>query len=80
MVDGLNNVDGNRQRGRIVQWIDHRLPIFTFVNHELKEYSTPRNLNYWWNFGSLAGVILIVMILSGVTLAMHYTPDFKPRL
>jgi quinol-cytochrome oxidoreductase complex cytochrome b subunit len=49
------------------------LPIFTFLNRELNEYPTPRNLNYWWNFGSLAGFMLLVMILTGVLLSMHYT-------
>lgn len=58
----------------IVRWVDHRLPIFTFVSHELYEYPTPRNLNYWWNFGSLAGIILVIMIVTGIALAMHYTP------
>ena len=58
----------------IVRWVDHRLPIFTFMSHELYEYPTPRNLNYWWNFGSLAGVVLVIMIVTGITLAMHYTP------
>ena len=57
-----------------VKWIDHRLPVFSFMSHELYEYPTPRNLNYWWNFGSLAGIVLVVMIVSGITLAMHYTP------
>src|SRR5216684_747293 len=61
-------------QSKLVRWIDHRLPIFTFVNHELNEYPTPRNLNYWWNFGSLAGIMLTIMILSGVFLAMAYTP------
>ena len=37
-------------------------------------YPTPGNLNYWWNFGSLAGIILVIMIVTGVVLAMHYTP------
>src|SRR6266853_1939175 len=64
-----------RRSARLVRWIDHRLPVFTFLNHELNDYPTPRNLNYWWNFGSLAGVMLVVMILTGVVLAMHYTPD-----
>src|SRR5260370_900194 len=59
---------------RLLRWIDHRLPIFTFMNHELNEYPTPRNLNYWWNYGSLAGIMLVVMIVSGIVLAMHYTP------
>jgi quinol-cytochrome oxidoreductase complex cytochrome b subunit len=58
----------------LVRWIDHRLPIFSFMNHELNEYPTPRNLNYWWNYGSLAGIMLVVMIVSGIVLAMHYTP------
>ena len=58
----------------IVRWIDHRLPIFSFMHHELHEYPTPKNLNYWWNFGSLAGIALVIMLVSGITLAMHYTP------
>jgi quinol-cytochrome oxidoreductase complex cytochrome b subunit len=56
------------------QWIDHRLPVFTFVRHELSEYRTPTNLNYLWNFGSIAGVVLVIMIVTGVALAMHYVP------
>ena len=58
----------------IVRWIDHRLPIFSFMHHELHEYPTPKNLNYWWNFGSLAGIALVIMLVTGITLAMHYTP------
>jgi quinol-cytochrome oxidoreductase complex cytochrome b subunit len=59
---------------KVIRWIDHRLPVFTFLDHELNEYPTPRNLNYWWNFGSLAGIMLMIMIVSGIFLAMHYTP------
>ena len=58
----------------LVRWVDHRLPVFSFMSHELYEYPTPRNLNYWWNFGSLAGIVLVIMIVTGITLAMHYTP------
>ena len=57
----------------LVRWIDHRLPIFTFMHHEMHEYPTPKNLNYWWNFGSLAGIVLVIMIMSGIVLSMHYT-------
>ncbi|HVC51621.1 MAG TPA: cytochrome b N-terminal domain-containing protein [Stellaceae bacterium] len=60
---------------RIVRWIDYRLPFVKIVNHELYEYPTPRNLNYWWNFGSLAGIMLVIMIVTGVVLAMNYTPN-----
>ncbi len=59
---------------RLVKWIDHRLPIFTFMRHETHEYPTPRNLSYWWNFGSLAGIVLVIMIVTGILLAMQYTP------
>jgi ubiquinol-cytochrome c reductase cytochrome b subunit len=62
-------------QNKLVKWIDHRLPIFTFMEHELNEYPTPRNLNYWWNFGSLAGIMLVIMIVSGIFLAMNYTPQ-----
>jgi ubiquinol-cytochrome c reductase cytochrome b subunit len=43
------------------------------MHHEMHEYPTPKNLNYWWNFGSLAGIVLVIMIMSGIVLAMHYT-------
>ncbi len=58
----------------IIRWLDHRLPVFSFMHHELYEYPTPRNLSYWWNYGSLAGFMLVVMIVTGIVLAMHYTP------
>ncbi|WP_375594393.1 cytochrome b/b6 [Algihabitans albus] len=58
----------------LVRWIDHRLPIFTFMNAELNEYPTPRNLSYMWNFGSLAGIVLVIMIATGILMAMQYTP------
>jgi quinol-cytochrome oxidoreductase complex cytochrome b subunit len=62
-------------QSRIVRWIDYRLPVFSFLDHELHEYPTPRNLNYWWNFGSLAGIILVIMIVTGIVLATQYTPS-----
>jgi len=58
----------------VVKWVDHRMPIFSMIRHSADEYPTPKNLNYWWNFGSLAGFMLIVMMLTGIFLVMHYTP------
>lgn len=76
MVDqSYKDVTRRLPGSRVVRWIDHRLPVFTFVNQELNDYPTPRNLNYLWNFGSLAGFMLVVMIFTGVVLAMHYTAD-----
>src|SRR5579883_680515 len=62
---------------RIIRWIDYRLPFVSLLRHELYDYPTPRNLTYWWNFGSLAGIMLVVMIVTGIFLAMNYTPNAK---
>lgn len=59
---------------KVEGWIEDRLPIFSFFRKEAVDYATPKNLNYFWNFGSLAGIVLVVMILSGIFLAMNYTP------
>jgi quinol-cytochrome oxidoreductase complex cytochrome b subunit len=59
---------------RIVKWVDDRLPIFSMMQHSAIDYPTPKNLNYWWNFGSLAGLMLVIMILTGLFLAMSYVP------
>ena len=61
----------------IIGWIDYRLPIFSTLQHTLVDYPTPKNLNYWWNFGSLAGIFLLIQIITGIVLAMHYTPSVE---
>jgi len=64
-----------RNYPRLIRWIDYRLPFVASLEQHLIEYPTPINLNYWWNFGSLAGITLVIMIVTGVVLAMHYTPN-----
>jgi quinol-cytochrome oxidoreductase complex cytochrome b subunit len=60
---------------KIIRWVEHRLPIFSFLDHSVGSgYPAPKNLNYFWNFGSLAGITLGIMILSGIFLVMNYTP------
>jgi quinol-cytochrome oxidoreductase complex cytochrome b subunit len=50
--------------------------VFSFIDNSLgSNYPCPSNLNYWWNFGSIAGMVLVMQILSGLFLAMHYTPQ-----
>ncbi|MEO5375077.1 MAG: cytochrome b N-terminal domain-containing protein [Alphaproteobacteria bacterium] len=61
-------------QNKIIRWIDDRLPVFTLMQHSAIDYPTPKNLNYWWNFGSLAMFMMVVMILTGIFLAMNYTP------
>ena len=58
---------------KIIEWIDYRLPIFSFLKHT-GEYQAPKNLSYMWTFGSLAGLALMIQIITGIVLAMHYTP------
>jgi ubiquinol-cytochrome c reductase cytochrome b subunit len=55
-----------------IRW--NRDAILSFVDSHIINYPTPINLNYMWSFGSLAGLSLVVQILTGIFLAMHYTP------
>src|SRR5712691_10003600 len=60
---------------RAMQWFEKRLPIGGLVHSSFVAYPTPRNLNYWWTFGAILSVMLGLQILTGVILAMHYTPE-----
>lgn len=55
-----------------VQW--NKNAVLAFIDSHIIHYPTPLNLNYLWSFGSLAGLCLVIQILTGVFLAMHYTP------
>ncbi len=57
----------------IERWLDKRLPIVRFAD-DFMNFATPKNLNYWWTFGAILVVCLVVQIVTGVVLAMHYTP------
>ncbi len=57
-----------------IEWVDSRLPIFTMMQKEYGVFPTPKNFNYFWNFGAIAMVMLMIMIITGIVLAMHYTP------
>ncbi|HTR17671.1 MAG TPA: cytochrome b/b6 [Acetobacteraceae bacterium] len=59
----------------VVNWIDTRLPLFTMMQKEYGAFPTPKNFNYFWNFGALAMVNLLIMIATGIFLAMHYAPN-----
>lgn len=57
----------------VMQWVDDRLPLPRLVYNAIGAgYPVPRNLNYWWNFGVLSGVALVIQIITGIILAMHY--------
>ena len=59
----------------VLNWIDQRLPIVTMLQKEYGVFPTPRNFNYFWNFGALAMVTLMGMIVTGIFLAMNYQPN-----
>src|SRR5262245_7753688 len=59
----------------VLNWIDTRLPIFTMIQKEYGVFPTPKNFNYFWNFGALATVNLLIMIATGIFLAMNYQPN-----
>tara|TARA_Y100001949_G_scaffold16053_1_gene11531 strand:+ start:2456 stop:3682 length:1227 start_codon:yes stop_codon:yes gene_type:complete len=58
----------------VLNWIEFRLPIVSYFKKEYGDYPMPKNCNYFWSFGALATIILITMIVSGIFLAMNYTP------
>jgi ubiquinol-cytochrome c reductase cytochrome b subunit len=60
----------------LVRWFDARMPTLGVEwRKHASEYYVPRNLNLWYEFGSLAGLVLIIQIVSGIFLTMHYKPD-----
>ncbi len=61
----------------LIRWVDDRLPVFTYIEHEYHQFPMPKNLNYWWNFGALASIVLVVMIVTGIMLAMQYSANVE---
>lgn len=59
----------------VIKWIDRRLPIFTMMYKEYMVFPVPKNLNYFWSFGALASITLMVMLATGIILAMQYQPN-----
>jgi ubiquinol-cytochrome c reductase cytochrome b subunit len=65
-----------RPKGAFMRWLDERLPLPRLVYGSIGGgYPVPRNLNYFWNFGVLAGIALMLQIVTGIVLAMHYVPS-----
>ncbi|MDD9900523.1 MAG: cytochrome b/b6 [Alphaproteobacteria bacterium] len=67
---------GNREKfdNPVIEWIDSRLPIFTMMTKEYGTFPMPKNCNYLWSFGGIAMVMLMIMIATGLFLAMHFVP------
>jgi len=63
----------NPQTG-FTRWLDSRLPIVRLAHDSFVDFPTPKNLNYWYTFGGILTFCLVVQIVTGIILAMHYTP------
>ncbi len=69
----MAQAQASKFKNPLVNWIDSRLPIFTMLDHEYNHYPMPRNVNYLWAFGAIAGIMLVIMIATGLFLAMQYS-------
>jgi len=59
----------------LVEWIDARFPLLKLWNEHLAKYYAPKNFNFWYFFGSLALVVLVIQIVTGIWLTMNYKPS-----
>jgi ubiquinol-cytochrome c reductase cytochrome b subunit len=65
----------NAPIGGLLTWVDQRFPMMSLWKDHLAEYYAPKNFNFWYFFGSLAMVILVLQIVTGIFLTMHYKPS-----
>jgi ubiquinol-cytochrome c reductase cytochrome b subunit len=66
---------GNGRLAALTQWIDERFPLSALWKEQASEYYAPKNMNFWYYFGSLAMFVLVIQILSGIFLRMNFTPS-----
>src|SRR5215510_7975704 len=60
---------------KLLNWVDNRFPLSKLYNEHMAEYYAPKNFNFWYVFGSLALLVLVIQIVTGIFLVMHYKPD-----
>ena len=71
----MGKIASSSSKGGLGRWINDRLPVTQFYKDHLSEYYAPKNFNFWYFFGSLALLVLINQIITGIWLTMHYKPD-----
>ncbi|MBC7204567.1 MAG: cytochrome bc complex cytochrome b subunit, partial [Pusillimonas sp.] len=59
----------------LLGWIDKRFPLTKLFKEHMSEYYAPKNFNFWYFFGSLALLVLVIQIVTGIFLVMNYKPD-----
>ncbi|HXD07740.1 MAG TPA: cytochrome bc complex cytochrome b subunit, partial [Burkholderiaceae bacterium] len=60
---------------KLMGWVDARFPATKMWNEHAAEYYAPKNFNFWYFFGSLATLVLVIQIVTGIFLVMNYKPD-----
>ena len=60
---------------QLITWVDNRFPATKLFKEHMSEYYAPKNFNFWYIFGSLALLVLVLQIVTGIFLTMHYKPD-----
>ncbi|MFZ4286959.1 cytochrome b [Variovorax sp. HJSM1_2] len=60
---------------KLLNWVDNRFPASKLYKEHLSEYYAPKNFNFWYFFGSLAMLVLVIQIVTGIFLVMHYKPE-----
>src|ERR671922_2556867 len=60
---------------RLMTWVDNRFPMTRMWKEHASEYYAPKNFNFWYYFGALAGVVLVIQIVTGIFLTMNYKPS-----
>jgi ubiquinol-cytochrome c reductase cytochrome b subunit len=65
----------NKNSSGLLGWIDARFPLTKMFEEHLSKYYAPKNFNFWYFFGSLALLVLVMQIVTGIFLTMHYKPD-----
>ncbi|CAG1016380.1 ubiquinol-cytochrome c reductase cytochrome b subunit [Burkholderiaceae bacterium] len=60
---------------KLLNWVDNRFPASKLWNEHVGEYYAPKNFNFWYIFGSLSLLVLVIQIVTGIMLVMHYKPD-----
>ena len=60
---------------KLLNWVDNRFPLTKLWNDQWGKYYAPKNFNWWYIFGSLAMLVLVIQIVTGIFLVMHYKPD-----
>ena len=65
----------NNENKSLLGWVDARFPLSKMMKEHVTEYYAPKNFNFWYFFGSLALLVLVIQIVSGIFLTMNYKPD-----